>query len=221
MKLNEEQKKNREERILMSGIVPEERDIILRLLLEFENPVYGEIGILFGGTIYNVLKHCKKHNKDVKVYGFDLFEDLLLEEEKFTVGWPHRTQTHNMLGNGTFGVNVAYEYEIENALKEKGFDNFTLIKGNSSDTIPKVDEIFDVVFIDGNHTYKQTMLDFEAFYEKSKIGTYFIFHDTLKWQADKDYKDGGPWKVCNELRSDNSLKYTGHYNRSAVFKRIE
>ena len=107
--------------------------------------------------------------------------------------------------------------------KNQNFDGkFTLIKGYSDSVVPKLDKVYDVIFVDGNHTYAQCKKDFEMAFEKSKVGTDFIFHNAGIEEVEECYPDGGPYKVCEELKKDDRLSYTGKpTERVKVFRRIK
>ena len=64
--------------------------------------------------------------------------------------------------------------------------------------------------------------DFLLSFEKSKIGTYFIFHNAGIEEVESCYPDGGPYKVCEELKQMDTLKYEGKPTpRVKVFKRVK
>ena len=107
--------------------------------------------------------------------------------------------------------------------KNQNFDGkFTLIKGYSDSVVPKLDKVYDVIFVDGNHTYKQCKKDFEMAFEKSKVGTDFIFHNAGIEEVEDCYPDGGPYKVFEDLKKDDSLSYTNKpTERVKVFRRIK
>ncbi len=201
-------------RLLMGGLT-DEFEIIIKPLSEFESPTYLEIGVLQGGTFNKVLKHLDGNGF---AHGVDLFEDLIHEKQNYEVGWPDRTQTHVV--EREFGLNTSYRLDLDNALREK-YTNFKLYKGYSNKIVSEIDAVFDVCFIDGNHTYKQTLLDFESCFNKSKVGTYFIFHNTTESEFRELYRDGGPYKVCNELMKNKNVEYLGILHTAKLFKRIK
>lgn len=183
-------------------------------LNEFESPTYFEVGIYFGGTLRRVMDHLKSNHASYSVYGFDLFQDILKGSEE--------EQTHKIL-NRLKAINVAYIEELENYFNKSGYTNFKLIKGDSSQTVSDIDTKVDVSFIDGNHTYKAVQKDFVACYEKSKLGSWLIFdNSTDNIEPDASYvkKDGGPWKLCQELKNDARFEFHGLVGRCSFFKVI-
>lgn len=122
---------------------------------------YIEIGMKYGGSFRYVLDNTKNLVIE-KYYGFDLFEDFVVNQDN-----THKGDVANM-------------NDIKNKLESIGHSNFTLIKGDSLLTIneylPKLDKI--VAFIDGNHTYNAVKSDFNNIAKKSSSGSYFILDDT-------------------------------------------
>lgn len=207
--------------IFYTGVRDVECDFILKCLDEFLCPVYLEVGVNYGGTFIKILKWMKQNRMFAKAYGIDLFEDAVKEEQNFKIGWPNRTQTHDIGGN--FGLNTATIDDLKKALNDEGYDNFELLKGYSDKVIPNIvgSKYIHVSFIDGNHTYEQTRLDFEKCFEKSCIGSCFTFHNTTKAEYQQFYKDGGPYKVCEELMEDDRVEYLGIAHTTKAFRRIK
>lgn len=108
-----------------------------------------------------------------------------------------------MFHNGQH-LHVAYMKEVQRALEDIGHDNFQLVKGDSSVVIHDLEGPFDVVFIDGNHSYDQTMRDFEAVISKCSSNAIILFHNATAYEAEFLY-NGGPWKVCQEIKDRSDL----------------
>ena len=49
--------------------------------------------------------------------------------------------------------------------------------GHAADIIPRIDCIFDLVFIDGDHSFEGALKDFQNYYPKIKKGGIFAGHD--------------------------------------------
>jgi len=199
-----------------SGIEPEELEEICLLLSKHESPIYGEIGVYFGGTFRKVLDFLKENKKAYHAYGFDLFEDL--SSERFG-----DEQTHELYNKWNI-LNVAFKEGLENKLDELGHTNFNLVKGSSEKTVCDIDKKFNVFFIDGNHTYQQAKLDFNSVIKKCEAGSSIIFDNSSSdMEPDVRYveKDGGPWKVCQELKSDPRVKFIKKMVRCTYFKVIK
>tara|TARA_B100000686_G_scaffold350370_2_gene446166 strand:- start:1087 stop:1869 length:783 start_codon:yes stop_codon:yes gene_type:complete len=190
---------------------PEYRCIIEHLK-KFDNPAYLEIGVYFGGNFTKVLSFLEENNENFKAVGVDLFESLLDAQNE--------NQTHDIVNKWNI-LNVAFKDDLERFLKGSGFTNFEFIQGNSDRVVASLDQKFDVFFIDGNHTFDQTLKDANACIEKSKKGSFLIFHNASdNMVPDPQYvkRDGGPWKVCEQLKNSNDLRYVGLFDRCAVFE---
>ena len=194
-----------------SALSENELNEILGIVDTYEAPVYGEIGVYFGGTFRAVLEKIK--DKDSFGCGFDLFEDL--EGETFG-----KDQTHELY-NKFYILNVAFRDGLTDKLQSFGLDKFELVKGSSDITVPNSNKVFDVFLIDGNHTYAQTKKDFECVIKKCKSGSTIIFDNSSNdIEPDPRYVeiDGGPWKVCEELRNDNRVDFIKKLERLTIFK---
>ena len=201
---------------------------------------YLEIGCNAGGTLARILDNSIEDNLDIHVTGVDLFEDIVLESND----QKEQTHIHDELNINTVPVDIMNNMLLNNIIDElhvqteksslnsenypKNHKNqafkgkFKLVKGYSDDVVPKLNKKFDVIFVDGNHTYKQCKKDFEMAFEKSKIGTDFIFHNAGIEEVDDCYPDGGPYKVCEELKKDKRLSYLSKpTKRVKVFRRVK
>lgn len=191
-----------------------EQQCITKYVNKFPSPIYVEIGVYYGGTFATVLAFLQKNKASWQAFGIDLFESVGEESPDRTI------QTHH-IKNKWNGLNVAGREELDHKLTEKGFRNYTLIKGTSHHVVKELPVIADVFFIDANHTYAQTKLDAEACLLKAKVGSYLIFHNaSANLAPDAHYKsvDGGPWKVCEELKQSPRVEYIELIDRCAVFQ---
>lgn len=144
-----------------SGVQYAETDCIMKciqdLIKKNKTTYYIEIGVLYGGLFKNVL--CQYHNRIIPI-GIDLFEDFQVSPDN------------------THGGNVTSKHFLEEILKENGFSNFTLIKGDSTIIVPALEPMeCCCCFIDGNHSYEGCKTDFENIYKKMDHG-YILFHDS-------------------------------------------
>lgn len=118
---------------------------------------YVEIGVLYGGLFKNILR---QFHKKINPIGIDLFEDFV----------PHDGNTH--------GGNVTKMSLLEEILKQDGFTQFTLLKGDSTQVVPSIPYMeVCCCFIDGNHSYEGCKADFENIYERMDRG-FILFHDS-------------------------------------------
>jgi len=197
-----------------TDLTDDEFKCICDTLSRFSNPKYLEIGVYFGGNFFKVASFLKNKFDSYHVTGVDLFESIV----KYSATGV--SLTHDILNKWNI-LNVAYESDLSNFLKESGVESFSLVKGVSDIAVREIDDIFDVMFIDGNHTFEQTLKDAESCLKKSKKGSFLIFHNASNSiQPDPQYieKDGGPWAVCEKLKEDVRLKYIGLFDRCAIFE---
>lgn len=207
-----------------TDLLPTETNEIIYALGGYGGVIsYLEIGVNFGGTFKNVIDHCRTHCLEFQAVGVDLFEDFVdhLDDPNQT----HRAINPDLppregavVHDGT-QLRVPAKDTLENALVDSGCYNFELLKGNSDTVVSGIDKMFNVIFIDGNHTYDQTKLDFEAAVSKCVNGGMIFFHNASKYEADNLYTDGGPWKLCCELRDDARLKDHGLVERLWRFQK--
>jgi hypothetical protein len=190
----------------------EEVQSIVDIIGEYESPNYLEIGVNYGATFFYIVENTNVK----KAVGVDLFEKLeeyLIKNEDNT----HRMWTEY---NGTKFINTATTEELYSHYK--GDKNLEFHASDSNHMLNLLNDKFDVIFIDGNHTYNQTKIDFENSFKVSEKNTSFIFHNaTNHLSPDKAYVevDGGPWKVCEELRVREDMVFRGYFDRCAIFQR--
>lgn len=168
---------------------------------EQKNPdaTYLEIGVLAGSTIM----FCKQYTKTTQFFGVDLFEDYR----------PDPNNTH-----------ISDTFRMEDVARRVG-NRATFMKGNSYDILPTINNTFDFVFIDGNHTYLATKQDFCQAAPLVKKGGYVAFHNASA-HLGPDFeqyviRDGGPLKICQEiLMLDMDWKLVESVDRLRVFKKM-
>ena len=181
----------------------------------FDNPSYLEIGVWWGGNFIKVANYLNSLFSDYHLTGVDLFESLIAQQGE--------DQTHAILNKWNI-LNVSFRDDLDQAIRNTGIDKFSLKMGMSHTTVSSLDDKFDVMFIDGNHTFDQTLKDAEACIDKSKKGSFLIFHNASEnIEPDPQYieRDGGPWKVCEIMKKRDSLSFIGLFDRCAVFEVIE
>lgn len=161
------------------------------------NSTYLEIGVFGGGTI----RHLKSVTKTTEFTGIDLFEDFKIVEEN----------TH-----------VSGTYHWGDVLAFLG-DRVKLIKGDSAVVVPTMAEQFDFIFIDGNHTFDATMLDFQNASKLLAPGGQIGFHNCSTHIGPDDAyvkKDGGPWLVTQKVQETPGWKMIEAIDRLKVFIRV-
>lgn len=77
-----------------------------------------------------------------------------------------------------------YVQALQQVLPTGWFSYVNFMKGRSQDVLPKLDEKFDFVYIDGDHSYAATKSDWEM--TKEKFNNFLLFDDYhLPSKADK------------------------------------
>ncbi|RZJ26522.1 MAG: class I SAM-dependent methyltransferase, partial [Flavobacterium sp.] len=87
--------------------------------------------------------------------------------------------------------------------KISGPDSFEIIQGLYDETFPKLmkrTEVYDVVFIDGNHKKKPTLDYFNLLKTKTSDKAVFVFDD-INW--DKEMKEA--WRI---IQADTDINFS-------------
>lgn len=161
------------------------------------DPKYLEVGVFGGGTIFKL----KNLTSKTHFTGVDLFEDFEVSNDN----------THK---SGT--------YPMTEVSKLLGTDRVNLIKGDSTKVLPTLTDKFDFIFIDGNHSYKGTMDDFDNAVKLLAPNGQIAFHNcSVHMFPDPSYiqDDGGPWKVVQDLKMTQEWQCVSEIERIAVFKK--
>ena len=145
-----------------------------------------EIGVWRGDTAIEMLKFSR--NKKVNYYGVDLFDSEGVSEEFIRLS-----------GSPPYSKVV-----VEATLKSQS-PNVTLFQGFSKDLVTQIQALnvqFDLIFIDGDHSYEAVKEDFELYNNLlSKDGIIFFDDYTEEPGCNRGVK-----KFIDELQSDP--KYT-------------
>tara|TARA_A100001515_G_scaffold144987_1_gene151167 strand:+ start:2178 stop:2837 length:660 start_codon:yes stop_codon:yes gene_type:complete len=127
-----------------------------------------------------VNSHPQVHQQ-VRQELYDFLELLLEKDTKkmLQVGLGHWGSTHFVLSLLLDQVTtVEYDSEfIERYSKEMDSDFETLIQGDSTIVHEQITDLYDAVFIDGNHSYEYVKKDLENYWHKVKDGGIIALHD--------------------------------------------
>jgi predicted O-methyltransferase YrrM len=91
-------------------------------------------------------------------------------------------------------------------------DKIKMYKGNTHDLVNEfLDNNFDVVFIDADHSYQGVSIDFSLYYSKVKPDGFIVFHDygDSMWTGIKLF--------CDEMVAQNKIKFINQVERVAIF----
>lgn len=159
---------------------------------------YLEVGIFGGGTI----KYLRGLVPSLKCTGVDLFEDFKVSENNTHISGNYRmADVQEFLGPAV-----------------------ALVKGDSSEVLGQLQGKFDLIFIDGNHTYEGCKSDFEKSLRLLATDGFVALHNCSP-HGDPDWrlyntKDGGPWQLLTELKAKNDFRVVNEVDRIAVLTRV-
>ena len=160
--------------------------------------VYVEIGVLYGGSIIEQMK--------------DKQECIFVGIDPFTGYYGNSYDPHRR-------VDLTEHFDIvKNNIDENNPNNhkYHLIKGFSENSVDKFKELnlqIDYLFIDGDHSYKGVMNDFNNYLPFVNKGGIIVFDN---------YNDNAWQEVTtavNELLSDENIELVEKYAHCCVVKR--
>lgn len=93
-------------------------------------------------------------------------------------------------------INQRIEWLKQNSDISVGFYNM-----NSKDYFENYNEIFDIIFIDGDHEYEGVKLDFDNCIDRIPEGGYLVFHDI------NSYLCPGVVRLWNEIKNEKSIEF--------------
>lgn len=145
-----------------------------------KNGIYGEIGV-FKGEFAKWLTECLKPKK---LYLYDLFEGI--------------TCSGNADGNNVVNADISTEYEN---LKRWAPPNVIFFKGDSSLNISIMpDNYFDMIYIDGDHSYEGVKRDINVAFKKVKPGGFIMGHDyEMNMKKAHNYYNFGVDRAVNDF----------------------
>jgi predicted O-methyltransferase YrrM len=168
---------------------------------QHEEVLYLEIGIYAGGTI----KFLKERTNRVHFTGIDLFENFI----------PSWENTH-----------IWRNYSIDQVREALGEKGVTLIKGDSVDVLQTLSgKKYHFIFIDGNHSYQATKLDFKYSVLLLEENGFIAFHNASPGLTHEDRHyietDGGPWLLTQELGQEPGYRLIERTDRLKVFQVLQ
>ena len=119
---------------------------------------YLEIGVFKGDTLNYIAKTIATHPES-RVYGIDPWNRSLYSKHDV------RTDAHWSL------------IKERLAVIQKRFKNVKLIQGYSFVEVPFIDDVFDAVYIDGEHSYSGVVRDFNCSWPLLRKHGVLIFDD--------------------------------------------
>ena len=190
-------------------------------LVKQQNPKnFLEIGVFTGVTARNVCELLSSiNNNDFFYLGIDLFEDFedviskevvpefLVKKQNFSN--PLKSLVYNFL----LKEKLNSLYSVSKFLK-KFENNIELKKGNSLSILPKTDlKIFDMIFVDGGHSYETVKFELEIILKNIKNNCLVVCDDYSLQEAT------GVRKAIDESVRENSCNFKVVANRFACLNK--
>lgn len=190
-------------------------------LVKQQNPKnFLEIGVFTGVTARNVCELLSSINSNDFFYlGIDLFEDFedaiskevvpefLVKKQNFSN--PLKSLVYNFL----FKEKLNSLDSVSKFLK-KFENNIELKKGNSLSILPKTDlKIFDMIFVDGGHSYETVKFELEIILKNIKNTCLVVCDDYSLQEAT------GVRKAIDESVRENSCDFKIVANRFACLNK--
>ena len=179
-------------------------------LVKQKNPKnFLEIGVFTGVTARNVCELLSAtNNEDFFYLGIDLFEDFqesahqnevvpqfLINKQNFSN--PFKSLVYNFL----LKEQLNSHQSVSKFLK-KFKNNIELKKGNSLSILPKIDiKIFDMIFVDGGHSYETVKSELNIIFENMKNSCLIVCDDYIHNQA------SGVKKAIDESVKENNCDF--------------
>jgi predicted O-methyltransferase YrrM len=157
-------------------VTPEEISIILHFCGKFKNPRVLEIGTWMGVSASKIAKFIKPHGgtlTTVDIVGFNQSLPAIQKEQSLEVD----------------EIGILIPKEVMDIVKKVIILPYTDISKN-----PRIIGDYDVIFIDGDHSYEGVKKDYEAVKEWSKV---ILIHDVY-WDNDAN-GISGPLKLLEEV----------------------
>ncbi len=184
---------------------PEEFNLLLGLFGECRPKNYLEIGVFWGGTFEKVLRHRDSLSLPTKCFGLDIWDEVKDSE------------------NSTHYSGCPNREAVRQGLVKRGFSNFELLAGLSSQVRNLIDQKIDFAFHDANHTYAAVKDDLEQLYPVLSDRATVLVHNASKDLPPDDayYKtDGGPYQAVNDLAKTGRWELKQIQRRMAVLQKV-
>jgi predicted O-methyltransferase YrrM len=161
-------------------------DNIIKIIDKLKPKTILEVGTHGGFTAIKMINCAKRHNKDIKYYGFDLFEDM----------------TSNIKKLELHAKRDVKRKEAEKGISKTGCE-YEFIVGNTVDTMPNFnpDRPIDFVFVDGGHSLDTIASDWSNIERIMNDHTVVVFDD---YYENRD--DFGCKSLINSLKKQSMFK---------------
>ena len=191
--------------LMTTDLFPEETKMLLDTFEEARPKTYLEVGVFWGGSFRNVLKHRDQLGLDTKCYAIDIWDQI----------YDPADTTH--------GTGQPIKDLVKRALEKQGLGRFELLTGLSTDIQRLVKFKIDYAFHDANHTYAAVVEDLDLLHPLMSDGATLLVHNAGKeYEPDKMYfeTDGGPYQAVMDLVAQGKWELGGLEYRIAVLRKI-
>jgi cephalosporin hydroxylase len=144
---------------------------------------------------------------------FGLYKEIIKKEKRENVLEIGTLKGATALFFNRFFDNV---YSIDNIKRYDGEKEFNFILGDTHliGTLDKVHALkrkFDLIMIDGDHTYSGVRMDFENYCQFANDGCMIVFHDILisKWHINQHCEVGKYWNEIKDNFKHKEICYRG------------
>ena len=194
--------------------------IFIDLIVQKIPKIFLEIGVFTGVTARNVCELLSSiNNNDFFYLGIDLFEDFqeaisnevvpefLVNKQNFSN--PLKSLIYNFLLKEKLN-----SLDSVSKFLKKFENNIELKKGNSLSILPKTDlKIFDMIFVDGGHSYETVKFELEIILKNIKNTCLVVCDDYSLQEAT------GVRKAIDESVRENSCNFKVVANRFACLNK--
>jgi hypothetical protein len=172
------------------------RDMLQHYCGALTNPALLEIGIFKGEFLEFLAQNCNVGTID----GVDLFEGV--------------TCSGDADGNDVVYYNVGKSY-VELTDKYKDAPHIRLFKSKSVEFLQsRPDDTYDIIYIDGDHSYAGVNADLQQAYAKIKNGGYIMGHDyEMNMTKARHYYNFGVKRAVDE--------FCDKYNQRIIAKAMD
>jgi predicted O-methyltransferase YrrM len=188
-----------------------DRRTFKELIDEIDPKIIIEIGSWKGQSTVTMAKACKP---DVKIYCIDTWLGS------------HEFRTNKKLYGGEFdlmelhGYPQVYYQFLSNIVHNGVLDKIEVVPATSENAAPHM-PIADLIYVDGQHTYKGVKEDLENFWPKLREGG-IMFGDDYVEPTEKRVEDNfqaGVKKAVNEFAGMNNLKVEVRENNFWIIRK--
>lgn len=111
--------------------------------------------------------------------------------------------------------------ELDN-IKRAGLvpPNYCRVLGKSQEVSQDIGGLFDLVFVDGDHSYKGVKGDIEAFRRRVVVGGYLVFHDYIPDPIPDHIKGRAAYAIDEWRETDTDYEEVAWVHRLKAYKRL-